>query len=159
MRSPLGKNEIGKFLSTVAQKAGLHRERKWVTNHSVRKTCTTRLLNADIPENFVAQISGHKSMKSLQSYKSTSSNHQRRMSLPLSRAPSSSEKSNAFVIVEDLQMASCSSSRNLSSIAAVYSMINSSMDLLLASTTSVLAGTNISLSEAALSRFFMETWK
>ena len=89
--------------------------------------------------------------------KSTSSNHQRRMSLPLSRAPSSSEKSNAFVIVEDLQMASCSSSRNLSSMAAVNSMINSSMDLLLASTTLVLAGTNISLSEAALSRFFMET--
>ena len=38
MRSPLGKNEIGKFLSTAAQKAGLHREGKRVTNHSVRKT-------------------------------------------------------------------------------------------------------------------------
>ncbi|XP_067023735.1 uncharacterized protein [Acropora muricata] len=38
MRSPLGKNEIGKFLSTAAQKAGLHREGKRVTNHSDRKT-------------------------------------------------------------------------------------------------------------------------
>ena len=48
MRSPLGKNEIGKFLSTAAQKASLHREGKRVTNHSVRKTCISRLLDAGI---------------------------------------------------------------------------------------------------------------
>lgn len=87
MKSPLGRNEIGKFLSTAAQKAGLLREGKRVTYHSVRKTCISRLLDADIPENFVAQLSGHKSTESLQSYKSASSNHQRRMSLTLSRAP------------------------------------------------------------------------
>ena len=28
MKAPLGKNEIGKFLSTAAKNAGLHRERK-----------------------------------------------------------------------------------------------------------------------------------
>ena len=56
---PFWKNEIGKFLTTAAQKAGLHREGKWVTNHSVRKTCISRLLDADIPENVVAQLSGH----------------------------------------------------------------------------------------------------
>ena len=106
MRSPLGKNEIGKFLSTAAQNAGLHREGKRVTNHSVRKTCISRLLDADIPENFVAQLTGHKSTESLQSYKSASSNHQRRMSLTLSRARSSSEKSTAVSNVEDLRMAS-----------------------------------------------------
>ena len=91
MRSPLGKNEIRKFLSTAAQNAGIHRKGKRVTNHSVRKTCISRLLDADIPENFVAQLSGHKSTESLKSYKSGSSNHQRRMSLTLSRAHSSSE--------------------------------------------------------------------
>ena len=143
MRSPLGKNEIGKFLSTAAQKAGLHREGKRVTNHSVRKTCISRLLDADIPENFVAQLSGHKSTESLQSYKSASSSHQRRMSLTLSRAPSSSEKSTTVSRVEDLQMASCSSSRNESSIAAVNSMMNSNVDPLLSSTAPVFAGANI----------------
>ena len=59
MRYPLGKNEIGKFLSTAAQKAGIHREGKRVTNNLVRKTCISRLLDADIPENSVAQLSGH----------------------------------------------------------------------------------------------------
>ena len=136
MRSLLGKNEIGKFLSMAAQNAALHREGKRVTNHSVRKTCISRLLDVDIPENFVAQLTGHKSTESLQSYKSASSNHQRRMSLTLSRARSSSEKSTAVLSVEDLQMASCSSSQNASSIAAVNSVMNSSVDPLLASTAS-----------------------
>ena len=143
MRSPLGKNEIGKFLSTAAQNAGLHREGKRVTNHSFRKTCISRLLDVDIPENFVAQLTGHKSTESLQSYKSASSNHQRRMSLTLSRARSSSEKSTAVSNVEDLQMASCSSSQNASSVAAVNSMMNSSVDPLLSSTAPVFAGANI----------------
>ena len=142
MRSPLRKNEIGKFLSTAAQNAVLHREGKRVTNHSVRKTCISRLLD-DIPENFVAQLTGHKSTESLQSYKSASSNHQRRMSLTLSRARSSSEKSTAVSNVEDLQMASCSSSQNASSIAAINSMMNSSVDPLLSSTAPVFAGANI----------------
>ena len=39
------------------------------------------LLHADIPENYVAQLRGHKSSKSLQSYKLASSKHQRRMPL------------------------------------------------------------------------------
>ena len=55
-------------------------------NHSIRKTCISRLLDADVPENFVAQLSGHKNTKSLQSYKSASAKYQRRMSLTLSRA-------------------------------------------------------------------------
>ena len=116
---------------------------KRVTNHSVRKSCISRLLAADIPENFVAQLTGHKSTESLQSCKSASSNHQRRMSLTLSRARSSSEKSTAVSNVEDLRMASWSSSQNVSSIAAVNSMMNSSVDPLLSSTAPVFAGANI----------------
>ena len=77
---------MGKFLSTAAKNAGLHKEGKKVTNHSVRKPCISRLLDADVPENFVAQLSGHKSTESLQSYKSTSAKHQKRMSLTLGRA-------------------------------------------------------------------------
>ena len=43
-------------------------------------------MHADIPENFVAQLSGHKNLKSLDSYKSASTAHQRNMSLVLSRS-------------------------------------------------------------------------
>ena len=58
---PLGKNEIRKSLSIKVKNAGLQLEGKRVTNHSARKTCISRLLDADILENFVAQ-----SRKSLQ---------------------------------------------------------------------------------------------
>ena len=142
MKSPLGKNEIGKFLSIAAQKAGLQREGKQITNHSVRKTCISRLLDADIPENFVAQLSGHKNTESLQSYKSASSTHQRRMSLTLSRARSNSEESTVSS-VQNLQMASCSSSENASTSTAVNSMMKSSVDPLLSSATPVFAGANV----------------
>ena len=87
MRSPLGKNEIGKFLSTAAKNAGLQGR---LTNHSVRKTCISRLLDSDVSDNFVAQLSGHRSLKSLDAYKSASYEHQRRMSLALSRSNSNS---------------------------------------------------------------------
>ena len=65
MRSPLGKNEIGKFLPTTAKNAGLQGR---VTNHSVRKTCISRLLDADFPDN--------RSPKSLDAYKSASHKRQ-----------------------------------------------------------------------------------
>ena len=58
---PLGKNEIRKSLSIKVKNAGLQLEGKRVTNHSARKTCISRLLDADTLENFVAQ-----SRKSLQ---------------------------------------------------------------------------------------------
>ena len=54
-KAPLGKNEIRKSLSIKAKNAGLQLEGKRVTNHSARKTCLSRLLDADILENFVAQ--------------------------------------------------------------------------------------------------------
>ena len=86
-KSPLGKNEIGNFLSTAPKKANLQQgQGAKITNHSVRKTSISRLLDADIPENYVAQLSGHKSIDNLQSYKSTGQQHQRRMSLTLSRS-------------------------------------------------------------------------
>jgi hypothetical protein len=90
-KAPLGKNEIGKFLSKAAKAAKLPGN---VTNHSVRKTCISRLMDADIPENYVAQLSGHKNLKSLDSYKSASTAHQRKMSFVLSRSGASSSATN-----------------------------------------------------------------
>ena len=52
--------------------------------HSVRKSCVSRLMDAEVPVNYVAQLSGHKNLKSLDSYKVASFDHQRHMSLVLS---------------------------------------------------------------------------
>ncbi len=84
-KGALGKNSIGKFLSNATKAAG------WpgnVSNHSVRKTCISRLMDADVPSNCVAQLSGHKNLKSLDAYKAASVDHQRRMSNILSRSVS-----------------------------------------------------------------------
>ena len=101
MNATLGKNEIGRFLSTAAKNAGLHREGQKVTNHSVRKTCISRSLDTHVPENFVAQLSGHKSRESLQSYKSASAKHQKRISLTLSRADLSGTRNEALSSVHN----------------------------------------------------------
>ncbi|XP_068707646.1 uncharacterized protein KIAA1958-like [Montipora foliosa] len=48
--SPLGKNQIGQFLPKAAKKAGLQACGRKLSNHSVRKTSISRLLDAGIPE-------------------------------------------------------------------------------------------------------------
>ena len=45
------------------------------TNHSVRKTCIKTLLDSGVAHNNVAQLSGHKSLKSLDSYAVASHGH------------------------------------------------------------------------------------
>ena len=72
MKSPLGKNQLGKFLSEAVSAAGLQAGKKKLANHSVRKTSIGRLLDANFPENYVMQLSGHKNMQSLRAYKSAS---------------------------------------------------------------------------------------
>ena len=98
MRVPLGKNEIGKLLKTAAQSAGLQGN---FTNHSVRKTCISRLMDAEVPINYVAQLSGHRNLKSLDSYKATYANYQRKMSLILSRSGQESTQTSTVSVHEN----------------------------------------------------------
>ena len=65
--SPVGKNKIGKLLKEAFASAKLDETNK-VSNHSVRKTNIGRLLEADVQPNFVAQLGGHKNLKSADSY-------------------------------------------------------------------------------------------
>ena len=51
---------------------------------TLEKSCISRLLDANSPENFVTQLSGQKNIKSLQSYKSASEQQQCGMSRVLS---------------------------------------------------------------------------
>ena len=75
------KKQDRRILTKAAKNAGLPGN---VINHSVRKTCISWLMDAEVPVNYVAQLSGHKNLKSLDSYKTASDDHQRKMSLLLS---------------------------------------------------------------------------
>ena len=68
------------ILAKAAKKADLQACGRKLSNHSVRKSSISRLLDAGIPENVVTQLSGHKNLQSLTSYNSASFAHQRQMS-------------------------------------------------------------------------------
>ena len=67
--------------------------KKKLCNHSIRKASVGRLLEADVQSNFVAQLSGHKNLKSLDSYNSASLKRQREMPAILNRFPRTSAQS------------------------------------------------------------------
>ena len=90
MRAPLGKNEIGKLMKTAAQSAGLQ-----------GKTCISRLMDAEVPVNYVAKLSGHRNLKSLDSYKAASADHQLKMSLILSRSGQESTQTSTVSVHEN----------------------------------------------------------
>ena len=92
----MGKNKIGRFLSSATKNLPLSTGGK-LTNHSVRKTCIKTLLDSGVSHNSVAQLSGHKNLKSLDSYAVASQQQQRQMSKILSgkenTQPKASKKS------------------------------------------------------------------
>ena len=119
-------------------------EGKKVTNHSVRKTCISRLLDADVPENFVAQLSGHKSTESLQSYKSASAKNQKRMSLTLSRADVSGSRHEALSSVYNQGFEVVTrSTTHIAASSTTTTLIDQSSDPLLSSTAPIFTPANI----------------
>ena len=90
---PLGKNEIGKFLKDAFAAAKLDDTNK------KKVSSVGRLLEADVQPNFVAQLSGHKNLKSLDSYHSASLKRQREMSAILSREPGTSAQSDENQVI------------------------------------------------------------
>ena len=80
---PLGKNKIGDILTEARKKYNF--VGKKVANHSVRKTGIGRLLDASVPETYVAQHSGMKSIDSLKSYKSANKKQRLDMSTILNK--------------------------------------------------------------------------
>ena len=91
----LGKNQIGKFLSsasTIITSEFPESNFSRISNYSVRKTSITRLLDNDVPPTFVQQLSGHRNIESLNSYHKASKSHQIRMSDILSGGDESSKE-------------------------------------------------------------------
>ena len=64
----------------------------------VRKTSIGRLLDANVEANYVAQLSGHKNLKSLDSYKSASLQNQRAMSAILNNGSAPSTSSSTVTV-------------------------------------------------------------
>ena len=69
-------------MKTMAQKAGIKNER--LRNHRSRKTMIQTLSENDIPPSHMAQLSGHKHLKSIENYSKVSTKQQMKMSQVLS---------------------------------------------------------------------------
>ena len=67
-RQPVGREKLGNFMKTMATAAGLQGRK---TNHSARKTMCVRLITNDVTPTHVAQLSGHKNLKCLDSLNDT----------------------------------------------------------------------------------------
>ena len=88
---PVGVNTLCKFMKTMTENAGVTGKK---TNHSARKTTITKLVEQDINPLHVAQLSGHKNIKSIDSYSVASKKQQRRMSHLISGATPLKDSSN-----------------------------------------------------------------
>lgn len=79
----VGVNKLNGLMKTMLQKAAIENER--LENHSGRKTMIQML--SDIPSKQIAQLSGHKNLKSIENYSTVSTvstKQQMHMSIVLS---------------------------------------------------------------------------
>ena len=77
LRSPMDKNKLGQLAKVMSVKAGLTARH---VNHSARKTCITKILDAKTPPTEVAQLSGYKNLLSLNHYNTVNLQRQIEMS-------------------------------------------------------------------------------
>jgi len=80
---PMGKTKIGELFKTMSSVAGLTGR---FTNHSIRRTSINSLLDSGVHETKVAQLTGHKNIQSINSYRTVSEQHQKEMSHILTRS-------------------------------------------------------------------------
>ena len=91
--NPLGKSEIGKFMTRAAKQAKLDVSNgKRIANCTVRRTSIGPLIDNNVPESFIIQHSGHWRVESLSSYEAPSFSYQRQMSHYLSHSTQSQKK-------------------------------------------------------------------
>jgi len=67
---PVGINKLNGFMKTMAQKAEINNEH--LRNYSGRKTMIQTLSENDIPLTHIAQLAGHKNLKSIENYSKVS---------------------------------------------------------------------------------------
>ena len=74
---PLGENSLRAIMKDMASKAELPGKK---TNHSARKTTCTKLLHAGVAPTTIQQLTGHKSVESVNNYATASNEMQHHMS-------------------------------------------------------------------------------
>ena len=62
----VGINKPGSLMKEMSRKAGLENDK--LRNHNARKTMIQTLSESDVPPTQIAQLSGHKSLKSIENY-------------------------------------------------------------------------------------------
>ena len=91
-KQPMGVTKLGNIMKEIAKEGHLQGKK---TNHSARKTMIRRLVEKDVSPLMIAQLSGHKNLKSLDSYSHASVTQQRSMSLLISGQENSVHKSSS----------------------------------------------------------------
>ena len=66
--SPVGVNEIGKWVKSLAIVTGLDIKRRKISNHSVRSSAVSALAKAGVEEQQLMKITGHQNVNSIKPY-------------------------------------------------------------------------------------------
>lgn len=66
--SPVGINEIGNWVKSLAEQTGLDVKRRKISNHSIRSSAVTSLAKAGVGEQQLMKITGHHNINSIKSY-------------------------------------------------------------------------------------------
>ena len=138
MGSPLGKNQLGKFLLDTVSAAGLQFGKIKLSNHSVRKTSIGRLLDASFPKRYVLEWP-QKLSKFIRVYKSASLSHKCQMSDALSRRNQPATSSCIHINLDDsVNVPSASNIQNAAtSVSSSYLSTSNARE-------AIFAGANIS---------------
>lgn len=83
----VGVNKLGSLMKEMTRKAGLNNDK--LRNHSARKTMIQTLSENNVPPTQIAQLSGHKNLKSIENYSHLSTKQQMNMSHMLTNISSS----------------------------------------------------------------------
>ena len=81
-RQAMGPSTLGSIMKNMASEAKIPKKR--ITNHSVRKTSISTLKHSNFDPLNIAQLSGHRNLKSLDDYSSASDEQQKAMSFAIS---------------------------------------------------------------------------
>ena len=99
-KQALGVNQIDKFMKSMVKNTSVIGRK---TNHSARKTMVESLCRANIPDSTVMQLSGHKSIQSLNHYKTLSLAQQQSLSHLLSSYETSGTTSHNTFLQEEMR--------------------------------------------------------
>lgn len=104
--SPVGQNEIGKWLKKSAEKCGLDTKKRKLSNHSSRSTLVSHMVKKGFQEQEAIKITGHATASSLKPYLQIDAEHHKNILEKLRTNTSAS-------CIASTSTAACSTSSNV----------------------------------------------